>query len=173
MLFLETCRKDSFVLLNNIVCQLLMYSSTKTHYRLKHGDNVSFPCHLFSSHSYSCLIIASFRFPDWCKFTLGRKKISMGEGGHLAMFLLMVVIESLAKKEKERSRDYLLTIRSQWVIGVDNDRTRVHYKGIVTTLMNMVAMLFEVTSQPAVLGSWLTEAHNWIIDCLTWSERRN
>ena len=25
----------------------------------------------------------------------------MGEGGHLAMFLLMVVIESLAKKEKE------------------------------------------------------------------------
>ena len=42
-----------------------------------------------------------------------QEKISMGEGGHLAMFLLMVVIESLAKKEKERSRDYLLTIRSQ------------------------------------------------------------
>ena len=44
--------------------------------------------------------------------------------------------------------------------GVDNDRTRVHEKGILTTLMNMGAMLFEVTSQPAVLGSWLTEAHN-------------
>ena len=46
MLFLETCCKESYVLLNNIVCKLLIYSST----RIFHHSNCIY-------HQMACIFI--------------------------------------------------------------------------------------------------------------------
>ena len=43
MLFLETCCKESYVLLNNIVCKLLIYSSTRIFHRPSHSNCIYHP----------------------------------------------------------------------------------------------------------------------------------